>query len=64
VDVPTPKFQLQLVAPVVVLANVTQSGVQPESGFCTNATTGKGFTVTVTVVVATGVPQLSETVTV
>jgi hypothetical protein len=42
----------------------TQNGAQPAVALATAVTVGPALTFTVTVVVATGVPQLSLTVTV
>lgn len=61
--VPPLKLQFHEVALGVRSVNVVQKGAHDESAGIV-ASTGKGFTVRVTVAVADGVPQLSVKVTV
>jgi hypothetical protein len=65
-EVPTWKFQLQLALFGVVQVKSTHKGAQPDAGvgLVVNDITGSGFTVMVTVEVASGLVHPSSTVTV
>jgi hypothetical protein len=61
---PPVNVQLQLAAEILQLLKLMHKGAQPAESLEATQATGNGFTTTVTVLEAKGVPQLSVTTTV